>query len=552
MQDRVESGVDVLIVGSGPGGLVAAAYLAAAGRRVLVLEHHDVAGGNCTVFRRGPLEFDVGVHYLGDCGPGGVIPSLLSGLGLADRIRFLPLEPDGFDELRFPGLEFRVPADRAEYTRRLVEAFPAEAAAVTECMDLLGAIAEEARMANIPGTETPLLDRWRDRPLDELFDHCGLSPRAAAVLDHWSGLYGSGPSRSNVPMHAGIIDHYMRGAYYPEGGGQVIAARLVEVIEALGGEVRTRARVDRILVEDGQVKGVRLSDGEVISAPVVVSNADYKRTVLELVGAEHWRAGTVARAESARMSLALACVYVTVAKDLVTDQPNCNYFIFPSWDVEGAYSSLEAGELPEGELPFAYVSIASRKDPGNPHLCPPGHTNFQIMTLVPRGYGWWGVEKGPATGARYRRNPEYRRAKEKLTTMLLEAAESVLGEFHDEITHIEMATPVTHERYTLSTGGTSYGLAHSPEQTGANRPDHRTEIAGLYLAGANTRTAHGIAGAMLGGVTAAGRILDRPLLIEAMMGGVLVDPGLLPADGPDWDPLEVSRGAALRARRTRA
>ncbi len=552
MQTRDDAGVDVLIVGSGPGGLVAAAYLAAAGRKVLVLEHHDVAGGNCTVFRRGALEFDVGVHYLGDCGPGGLIPSLLRGLGLADRVRFLPLDPDGFDHLRFPDLELRVPADRAEYSRRLAEAFPAEASAITECTDLLGSIAEEARLANIPGTDTPLLDRWRDRPLDELFEHCGLSARAAAVLDHWSGLYGSGPSRSNVPMHAGIIDHYMRGAYYPQGGGQVISARLVEVIEALGGEVRTRARVDRILVEDGHVSGVRLRHGEVITAPVVISNADYKRTVLELVGPDHWRAETVARAESAQMSLPLACVYVTVSRDLVTDQPNCNYFLFPSWDVEGAYSSLEEGELPGGELPFAYVSIASRKDPGNPHLCPPGHTNFQIMTLVPRGHQWWGVPEGPAGGARYRRIPQYRRTKKELTDMLIEAAESVLGDFRDDITHLEMATPVTHERYTLSTGGTSYGLAHSPEQTGVNRPDHRTEIEGLYLAGASTRTAHGIAGAMLGGVTVAGRILDRPLLVEAMMGEVLVDPEVLPVDGPDWDPLEVSRGAALRARRARA
>src|SRR5216117_519141 len=101
---------DAIVIGSGLGGLTAAAYLTAAGKRTLLLEQYDVVGGCSHVFRRKrEWEFEVGVHYLGDCGPEGQIPTMLRGLGLDDRIDFLPMDPDGFDTLRYPDVTLRVP-----------------------------------------------------------------------------------------------------------------------------------------------------------------------------------------------------------------------------------------------------------------------------------------------------------------------------------------------------------------------------------------------------------------------------------------------------------
>ena len=244
---------DAVVIGSGLGGLTSAACLAAAGRRVLALERHDLAGGNATVFRRHhegvEYEFDVGVHYIGECQPGGLFPSILGALGVGDRIEFRPLDPDQFDTVVMPGLEVRVPAGWDEYIDRVVQAVPGDRAAIERCLTTLRDVARETRVRFIPGTETPAYDRWAQRPLSELFDECELSRTACAVIDHWNGLYAGPPSRTAIAMHAGIIDHYMNGAYYPEGGGQVLAARLVQVIEACGGEVRTLTPVQQVLVE---------------------------------------------------------------------------------------------------------------------------------------------------------------------------------------------------------------------------------------------------------------------------------------------------------------
>ncbi|MFN8036348.1 MAG: NAD(P)/FAD-dependent oxidoreductase [Acidimicrobiia bacterium] len=540
---------DAIVVGSGAGGLTTAACLGSAGMRVLVLERHDVAGGNTQVFRRHHgddwFEFDVGIHYIGECAPGGLFPVIFGALGIGDRLHFRPLDPDGFDTLHFPDFTFRVPAGWDEYGRRLVEQFPGERAGIERYLRVLRAVGEESRA--LPGQERPTYDEWAMRPLAELFEECELSVRVRAVLDHWSGLYAGGPMQTATVMHAGIVHHYMQGAFYPEGGGQVIPARLVQVIEACGGEVRTLTPVERITVDGGRATGVRLEDGTELAAPIVVSNADYRRTVLELVGRERVAPGTASWAEHATMTLGLVCVYVVV--DTVLEGPNTNYFVFPDYRTDELYEQLDAGALPEGDVPFAYVALASRKDPGNAQLCPPGHTNFQVMTLAPRGFRYWGVDDGPAEGAQYRRNDVYRARKAAITDRLLDAAEQVLGPFRDHIVHVETATTLTHERYTHSTGGTSYGFMHSPGQVGRDRPSYRTEIDGLWVVGANTVSGHGIAGAVSGGVFCASGILGRPLIVEMFTGRQLVDPATIPPDPPDFDPLEVCRGAALRSKR---
>ncbi len=540
---------DAIVVGSGLGGLTTAAYLATNGLCTLVLEKHYVAGGNAHVFRRKQMfEFDVGVHYLGDCGADGLIPTVLRGVGLDGKIEFLEMDPDGFDTLMFPGITLRVPKGWDRYRERLVATFPDDETGLHRCLDVLqGVVSEFAKMKlpvepeDMPRLmqEAPNFMKWGMRPLGELFDDCGLGQKARAVLAAECGTYAMPPSRTPVVLHAALMGHYLKGAYYPKGGGQVLPAHLVDVIRSHGGEVRMRAGVQRILVEDGRAVGVRLSGGEELRAPVVVSNADLKRTFLEMVGEEHLSSTTAARVQRYRMALPLFCVYLGLDIDLRDRIPNTNYLYFTTFDFEGIHEDCYAGRVPS-DLPL-FITVASVKDPHTEAIAPKGYSSLEIMTLVPADASLWGIEKGPAAGEKYHRNPVYQSLKQRLTDVLVEGAERVIPGIKEHIVWKEAATPISQEHFTSSTGGTSYGIELAVDQFGPSRPSPKTEIEGLFLAGASTMFAHGIAGVMRGGVGCASAVLDRDLWSEVEAGRVFGDPAKLTGGGPDWDPWQASR-----------
>jgi all-trans-retinol 13,14-reductase len=542
---------DAIVVGSGLGGLSCAAYLAACGLHTIVLEQGKVAGGCSQVFRRqgNRFEFDVGVHYIGECDPGGRMTLVLSGLGLEQRVTFRELDPDGYATIVLPGLTFRVPRGWDAYLARLLEAFPDEERGLRRCVRVMRYVAERMPAGPLPTRATQAAVAFRSlpaiplglMPVRRLFDICGLSPRARAVLLGESGDYGTPPSRAPVAVHAGVLNHYLRGgAYYPRGGGQVIAANLVEVIGALGGQVRTKARVEQILVEHGAAVGVRLAGGEELRAPVVVSNADYRRTLLDLVGRAHLRERTVRKVERSRMALPFFSVYLGLDIDLSDRLANSTFWIYPSDDVEGHYQAAYDGRVPEG--PPVFLTSATTKDPDNARAWPAGHSTLELMCLAPPDHAFWAVDGDPASeGPGHAPEPAYRDRKEMLIEQLIDRAAGVVPDLREHIVWREASTPVTQERFTLSTGGACYGLELAGDQVGPKRPGVRSEIRGLYLTGASTVWGHGIVGVMLGGVGTAGAVLKRDLTSEILQGRRIAAPLLDQPVPDDWDPLLVCR-----------
>lgn len=561
---------DAIVIGSGLGGLTAAAYLTAAGKRTLLLEQYDVVGGCSHVFRRKrEWEFEVGVHYLGDCGPDGQIPTMLRGLGLEDRFEFLPMDPDGFDTLCYPDVTLRVPNGWDQYIANVIDAFPGEERAIRRYLGVMRRLGEamdrSATPASLGGMAAfaargRMASAWALVPLNRFLQACGLSARAMAALSVECGSYVCPPSRTPVALHAAFLHNYIKdGAYYPRGGGQVFAAHMTDLIRTHGGDVRTRARVEQILLDGKRVRGVRLVDGEELLAPIVVSNADVKRTYLDMVGREHLSTRTVRRVDGWRMTLPFVNVYLGLDIDLRERMPNTNLFSMPTWDsLDLLWTDTVQGRTtrPHGEWRDdmqrrlgAYVHSSTIKDPDSNHYAPAGHSAVEVMVPFIPDYEAWGIERGPHAGEDYSNNPAYLEAKDEITEIMIQRADEVIPGLREHVVYKEAATPITQERYTLSTGGAAYGIEMSIGQFGPFRPKPGTEIGGLYLAGASQAWGPGVEGAMLSGLHAAGAVLGRDLAREVRAGLVLGDSTKLRGGGPGWDPLLASKRMARKPRR---
>ncbi len=316
---------DVVIVGAGIGGLTAGALLAKRGKSVLVVDQHYVPGGNATIFKRPGYEFDIGIHYLGQCGPDGAMPGILRAAG-AGSVEFAPMDPDGFDTLVFPELTFKVPRGIDAYRDRLVENFPSERAGIDRYVRLLRQMHALQGIAGNPKSAWRVMPRslmalyWARSTLGAFFDTCTQDPLLRAVLAGESGDYGQPPSRASLLFHAGLMLHYLEsGGYYPRGGGQVMSDALAESIERSGGKVLLSTRARRIVVENGRARGVEIENKHIgrrtVRAQTVISNADIKRTLLELLPEEAVSRRTRRRARRWEMSPALGIVYVGARRE---------------------------------------------------------------------------------------------------------------------------------------------------------------------------------------------------------------------------------------------
>lgn len=527
---------DVIVVGAGIGGLTAAATLAHRGKQVLVLDMHYEVGGCATVFHRKgrAYEFDVGLHYIGDCGKEGLIPRILRGAGIADgEIRFLEQDPHGFDTLCFPDYRFAIPRGYARFRDKLIAEFPAERKGIERYFRFLKQVWDFMGVHSNPASalwvlpRSAMLLRHLNSTVAQFLDTCTHDVKLRAVLTGQVGVYHQPPTRATMIGHAAVTNHFLQGSFYPSGGGQIFSDKLAAVVERNGGKILLRSRVERIEVENGRVTGVtfnsRRLDTVTVTAPAVIVNADIKESLLRLVEERHLKRSTVAKTRAYEMSPAMGVVYLCVRLDLqAMGCKNTNYRIYPGFDYEPAYRDTFGGKFPAD--PHVFIGNATLKDPDNLSVAPPGIYNLQLMSVVPSTPAAWGLTQAEVDDGTYRDNPAYIEKKAWFAKQLIELAERVIPGLSAHIEYEEVSTPFSVTRFTGSSNGTSYGIAFTPKYFLHRRPGAKTEIKGLYLCGASTRTGHGIFGAMTGGVEAAAAVAGRQVRGEVMAMGRRADP----------------------------
>ena len=285
---------DVIVIGSGMGGMTTATALARMGRKVLLLEQAQNIGGLTHTFSREGFSWDVGLHYCGtfrsDQSAGAVLDWLSGG-----AVEFRSIGTV-YDTLHFPdGFELPVGRPAKAFKMELMDRFPDDRAGIDAYFEALESGDEALRAASAARSmpepfrsahrwwNKRKIRKWCGRTTSEVIAGCISDPKLASVLSAQWGTYGGVPNEASFAIHATIMSHYLDGAGYPIGGASAIAKGLVPVIESAGGRARAATPVSAIVIDDGVAVGVRTSSGEEYRAPVIVSAIGAGETIKRLL-----------------------------------------------------------------------------------------------------------------------------------------------------------------------------------------------------------------------------------------------------------------------------
>jgi all-trans-retinol 13,14-reductase len=432
---------DVIVIGSGLGGLTSANCLAKAGRRVLLLEHHYQYGGLATWFtRKGGHIFDISLHGF----PSGMIKSCRKywTREIADSIVQLK-------DIRFvnPQMEVWTNFTREDYTRVLVEQFGLPRATVE-------AFYEHLRGMNFYDDNRETTGEMLQRFFPGRSDVHRLLMEPIA--------YANGSTLDDPAITFGIVFSNFMGAgvFTFRGGSDRLIAQMVDELRRNGVELRKRVLVERLLVEerDGQrvVAGIVAKGGRVVRARAVVSNANLKNTIFRLAGAEHFPADFVAEAEAVRVNSSSCQVYFGIRQG--ESIPHIGDLVFTS-DAP-TFSSDELTDFHTTSRTFSVYYPDTR----------PGADRYTVVVSLNGRYPDWAALSAE----------DYEHHKQRLIDESLAALERFIPDVAAKIDWKEAATPRTVERYTTHTAGTSFGTKFEGLKVSMELPE---KLPGLFHAG---------------------------------------------------------------------
>ncbi len=515
---KIEEHYDTIVIGSGPGSLTTASYLARNGDKVLILEKHYTPGGFTHVFKRPEYEWDVGVHYIGEVlSEGSIMKSIFDDVS-GGKLKWADMG-EVYDRIFFGDKEYQFVKGVSNFKEQMKTYFPdpVDQQSIDDYVHLLFKVASASRSYFVEKSMPPVVSKlggyfmrkgylkYAEKTVYETLRELTDNEELIGVLTGQYGDYGLPPKQASFVMHAAVAKHYLRGGAYPVGGAEEIFNTMAPLILKNGSQILVNAGVEKVIVKNNKVKGVELWDGKIIHADKVVSGIGFFNT-LNTLPDEAKAKYPIKDTRDLKPSSAHLCLYIGLKESSAAlNLPKANYWLYPdNYDHDDNIAKFE--QNPEdADFPVLYVSFPSSKDPDwEKHY--PGKSTIEVITVAPYEiFEEWEEKRWK------KRGEDYEALKERYAQRMLEKLYEREPQLKGKIDYYELSTPLSTKHFCNYDRGEIYGLSHDPQRFDQKYLRPHTPIKNFYLTGQDTVSA-GIGGAMISGVLTASAISKKNIL----------------------------------------
>ncbi len=525
---KIPQEIDVIVIGSGISGLTTAGLLSRVGKKVLVLEQHYVAGGSTHCFEDKKWEFDTGIHYIGNIKSRNKVLNLI----MDKPIDWIPLGHDNdliYDNIIINDSVYSFKPGKKNMINYLGELFPQEKQNIIKYINLVQRVAKlelyfllkiikpfwlAKILTNFLCKDFIYYSNKSEYEIQSLFFK---DEKLKAVISGLSIDGGPPPKEQSFFIHAGILNHFIEGGFYPRGGPSVFAKNIIPIIEKNGGQVLVNANVEQILVLNGKAIGVQVNNMN-IYAKNIVSSVGIKNTYVKL--------------------LSEATLYNKYFNNIILNHPSYLSYNFLFVGLEGTAKDLglnSSNIYTWDKISFDETVKEYYKDPFNiKNTQPPifiasssakdldwikKYPNKSTVCII----SWSNTEMfNTKNKPQKRKDTTYTNNKKKIEDILWNALYKFYPKCKGKVLYSSTSTSETVKYYLGSYNGECYGLDANTSRFNYSNLRPETNIKNLYLTGQDI-VASGFGSAITSGVLTVSDMLGYNSLLDIIKGRNILD-----------------------------
>ncbi|MEQ1554097.1 MAG: NAD(P)/FAD-dependent oxidoreductase [Ferruginibacter sp.] len=494
---------DIVIIGSGMGGLLCADILSKEGYTVCVLEKNKQVGGSLQTYVRDKVIFDSGVHYLGGLGKGQNLHQVFKYLGILNKLKLQKMDNDVFDTILIENDENQYPHAQGyeNFIKKLLAFFPDEENALRKYCNKIIEICDKFPLYNLRtggdiNEKTSVLEIDTKTFIESITNNKKLQ----AVLIGSNMLYALKENKTPFYVHAMILNSYIESTWKCIDGGSNIGKYMVQNIRENKGEIRRNAEVKKIIVDDDKVTAVELSNGTLVLGKIFISNMHPVRT-LDMTDTHLIKNAYRNRIKGLDNTIACFALNIVLKKDTLKYVKH-NYY----YHKEGHVWNMVNHTNENWPLGYAVFFGASSKNTDYAE-------SMNILTYMRFDeVAKWANTFNTVTSETSRGN-DYEEFKKQKAEILLNCVEEKFAGLKNSIDKYYTSTPLSFRDYIGTEDGSMYGIAKDYSNPLKTFISPRTKISNLFLTGQNLNL-HGILGATMSGLVTCTAIMENESIIE--------------------------------------